>query len=100
MSLKKWWKNLWKSSNQKELEKEVRALKSEISEHLKTISNLKGRCTVLEFNNEGLKIKIKSLEGDISRMDISGNRCDEVRCDCTDLMTVVNEQITEFLSKV
>jgi predicted nucleic acid-binding Zn-ribbon protein len=100
MSLKKWWKNLWKSSNQKKLEKEVGALKREISEHLKTTSDLKGRCTVLEFNNEGLKSKIKSLENDISRMDINGSRCDEVRCDCTDLMTVVNEQITEFLSKV
>ena len=100
MSLKKWWNNLWKSSNQKELEKEVRSLKGEISEHLKTISDLKGKCTMLNFNDASQKVKIRSLEHDLNRVNVDGKRCDEIRCDCTDLMTVVNEQITEFLDKV
>jgi len=97
MCSKKFWKNLWKSSNQKELEKKNTLLKLQISEQLKTITDLKTSNTVLKFNNENNKSKIKFLENKINKIEIEKNTCKEFRCDCTDLITVINEQITEFL---
>ena len=61
MCSKKFWKNLWKSSNQKELEKKNTLLKLQISEQLKTITDLKTSNTVLKFNNENNKSKTKLL---------------------------------------
>jgi len=98
MCSKKLWKNFWKSSKQKELEKKNSFLNLKISENLKTITDLKTTNAVLKFNNEYAKSEIKWLENKIDRIKIEKNTCLESRCDCTDLLKVINEQITDFVN--
>lgn len=90
MSKCKWWDKMWKSKNQKELEKQVQSLEKEIKVDEQTIYDL-------EIEIATLGKEIKSLQQVIHGLEQEQGSCEKENSECIVFIRGIQVEISDFL---